>query len=436
MIPLNYRDGLMKFAESIIASILILLTIGFWPMSVWAGSDDTERRLRAVEKQLRERKDEMRVYFRNGLVFISPDKKFKYKIGGRLHTDYDFYSADETFQSNFSEPGSGAEFRRARFFISGLLYNRVKFMAEYDFVGQTAFKHVYLGLTKLPFVGNFQVGHFFEPFSLEVFTSSRFDTFMEDSLMNAFAPLRNIGASFYDSILKDRATWAIGVFRPTAEDPPRIRSDDGYNITSRVTAVPIKLEKGRKLVHVGFGYSFSDLSESTLQFDSKPESNLTAVNFVDTGAFSAKQAHRFGWEAAAVFNAFSIQGEYALVKVNRPSGISGVNFNGGYVMVSYFLTGEHRKYTRGAFTRVSPRKNFLEGRGLGAWEMALRFSTIDLNDGGIAGGQEDDITAGLNWYLNPHTRVMFNYVHADITGAPTVDLGNLDIYQFRFQVNF
>jgi phosphate-selective porin OprO and OprP len=426
----------MKFSEFIIASILFLLTVGFCPMSVWAGPDDMERRLRAIEKQLQERKDEMRVYFRNGLVFISPDKKFKYMIGGRLHVDYDFYDSDEIFRANFSEPGSGAEFRRARFFISGLLYNRVKFKAEYDFVGQTAFKDVYLGLIKLPVVGNFNVGHFFEPFSLEVFTSSKYDTFMEDSLMNAFVPGRNIGAVIYDSALKDRATWAIGVFRPTAEDPPRIQSHDGYSITSRVTAVPVKLEKGRKLVHVGFGYSFSESNESTLQFDSKPESNLTAVNFVDTGAFSAKQAHRFGWEAAAVLNSFSIQGEYTLVKVSRPSGLQEVNFNGGYVMVSYFLTGEHRKYKRGAFTRVSPRKNFLEGRGLGAWEMALRFSTIDLNDGGIAGGKEKDVTAGLNWYLNPHTRVMFNYVHADITGAPTVDFGDLHIYEFRFQVNF
>jgi len=426
----------MKIARPVYALIFFFLAAGFLPVSGWADPDDTERRLQAVEKQLRERDDEMRVYFRNGLVFISPDEKFKYMIGGRLHTDFTFYDSDQTFKSNFSEPESGAEFRRARFFILGLLYNRVKFKAEYDFVGQTSFKDVYLGLVKLPVVGNFNVGHFFEPFSLEVFTSSNFDTFMEDSLMLAFAPGRNIGALFYDSVLKDRATWAVGVFRPTGENPPRIQSDDGYSITSRVTAVPIRLEKGRKLVYVGFAYSFSDSNESTLRFISKPESNLTAVNFVDTGAFSAKQAHRFGWEAAAVFNAFSIQGEYALVKVSRPSGNSSVNFTGGYVMVSYFLTGEHRKYTRGAFTRVTPQKNFLEGRGLGALEMALRFSTIDLNDGGIAGGQEEDVTAGLNWYLNAHTRFMFNYVHADITGAPAVDRGDLHIYQFRFQVNF
>ncbi|GJL79666.1 MAG: hypothetical protein NPINA01_26550 [Nitrospinaceae bacterium] len=424
----------MKLFKPIL--LFSLLTLGLLPSNGQADSNDTERRLRAIERQLQERDNEMRVYFRNGLVFVSPDKKFKYMIGGRIQTDVAFYDSDQTFKSNFSDPESGAELRRARFFVSGLLYDRVKFKAQFDFSGQTSFKDVYLGLIRLPVVGHFNVGHFKEAFSLEELTSSNYDTFMEDSLMSAFVPGRNIGAAFYNFALNQRATWAIGVFRPTGENPPRIRSDDGYNITLRLTGVPVKLEKGRKLVHAGFGYSFSDSDGATFRFDSKPESNLTATNFVDTGAFSARQAHRFGGETAVVFNSFSVQGEYTLVKVNRPSGLSDVDFHGGYVMLSYFLTGEHRKYKSGVFSRVTPNKNFLEGRGLGALEVAVRLSTIDLNAGGIAGGQEDNITAGLNWYLNPHVRVLFNYVHADITGAPAIDRGNLHVFQFRFQVNF
>ncbi len=148
----------MKFTKPVFAFVISLLMTVFLPLSGWAQSDDTERRLRAIEKQLKERENEMRVFFKNGLVFVSPDKKFKYMIGGRIQTDFAFYDSNRTFRSNFSEPNSGAEFRRARFFISGLLYNRVKFKAEYDFSGQTAFKDVYLGLIKLPVVGHFNAG--------------------------------------------------------------------------------------------------------------------------------------------------------------------------------------------------------------------------------------------------------------------------------------
>ncbi len=424
----------MKFVVGII--VISILLIGFWIGIAAANDSDLEHRVRTLEQQVKTKDNDFRVYFKNGLRFDTRDKKFKYQIGGRIQTDFAFYNADSTFKANFNEPGNGAEFRRARFFISGLLYNRIVFKAEYDFADQTSFKNVYLGFIQLPVVGNFNVGHFKEPFSLEELTSSKYLTFMERSVANAFAPGRNVGVAIFDAVTQDRITWAVGVFRPTGSAPPRIQSDDGYNVTFRVTGAPWYREKGAQLLHLGFGYSFSTPDGPTFDFDTEPESNLTATKFVDTGAFSAEKANRFGFEAAAVLHAFSVQGEYFLVTVDRPSGLASVDFNGGYMEVSYFLTGEHRKYKKGKFGRVTPRKNFLEGSGLGAWQVAARFSSIDLNDGAITGGEENNIALALNWYLNAHTRLMFNYVRADIDGAPGVDFGNLNTYQFRFQVDF
>ncbi len=75
-------------------------------------------------------------------------------------------------------------------------------------------------------------------------------------------------------------------------------------------------------------------------------------------------------------------------------------------------------------------------KGAGAWELALRVSAIDLNSkdnvqNAIDGGEMLDITAGLNWYINPATRVMFNYVLAQLK-----DVGNANIAQIRFQLDF
>ena len=43
----------------------------------------------------------------------------------------------------------------------------------------------------------------------------------------------------------------------------------------------------------------------------------------------------------------------------------------------------------------------------------MRWSTLDLVDAGVAGGESDNITAGLNWYLNRNIRLVFNFVNVD-----------------------
>ena len=55
--------------------------------------------------------------------------------------------------------------------------------------------------------------------------------------------------------------------------------------------------------------------------------------------------------------------------------------------------------------------------GRGAWEVAYRFSYIDmLDDLTVKGaGLATDHTFGVNWYLNPYTRLMLNYVHSSDT---------------------
>ena len=71
--------------------------------------------------------------------------------------------------------------------------------------------------------------------------------------------------------------------------------------------------------------------------------------------------------------------------------------------------------------------------------MGLRHSFIDLNDEGIKGGKERNITLGINWYLNPNMRMMFNYIRAkveDRSNSRVVDDGTVNIFQARFQISF
>ena len=53
----------------------------------------------------------------------------------------------------------------------------------------------------------------------------------------------------------------------------------------------------------------------------------------------------------------------------------------------------------------------------GAWQVGLRYDWLDLNSGPIKGGQNQDVTLGLNWFLNPNARFQINYVLSYINNA-------------------
>jgi len=68
------------------------------------------------------------------------------------------------------------------------------------------------------------------------------------------------------------------------------------------------------------------------------------------------------------------------------------------------------KFQEGIWDSVRPESIVGKG-GIGAWELAARYSNADLSDASITGGEEDNITLGLNWYPAPNLRFMLDYVH-------------------------
>ena len=99
-----------------------------------------------------------------------------------------------------------------------------------------------------------------------------------------------------------------------------------------------------------------------------------------------------------------------------------MQFDGGYAEASYVLTGETHKYNSAtaSYGGIVPANPFsLTEGGWGAWEIAGRVSTMNLNDqlataNGVAGGRQTVFTAGLNWYVNRNVRFMFDYLHGDV----------------------
>ena len=356
----------------------------------------------------------------NGYKLSSSDGEHSLKFGGRIMSDYAIWNnGDETF--------SGTEFRRVRFFNSGKVYGNVKYKLQLDFAGGgVSFKDIYMEVA-MPYAGNVKVGHFKEPFRLEALTSSKYITFMERALPIAFSPERNVGVMLHESFMDDKLSIQAGLFREASSGNDKM-IDDVRNITTRITFLPINNDNN--LLHLGAAFSSRSSSDDTYSVSSRAENHL-GTKLLDMDLDNVTGMNLMGAEMAFVMGSFSVQGEYVM---NSVEAMEDYSFSGYYGQVSYFLTGEKRKYKNSlaGFDRVKPNKNMKEGEGLGAFELAARYSSMDLSE--AHAGTLNDITVGLNWYLNPCTRLMFNYVMGtlDDHGVETTE----NTFQCRMQIDF
>lgn len=434
-----------------------------------AGSPSAEERIAALEQQL-------------GKLNAAAEKKkqddFKkpsLTISGQVQADNVYFGQDAESRVDVGDLQDGSQFRRLRLGARGTSFEVLEYSLGVDFAlaNQPSYLDNYLEWKDLPYLQHIRAGHYFEPFSLERVTQNRNNTFMERSLVDTFAPARNMGVMAYGNTENERATWAIGTFRTNSDNIGNDSFDSGQALTMRGTTLPWwdEASDGRFYLHLGGAYSYRDAYQGRVRFRNTPEirkqqpanvfgpvgppSPSNYINdapgpfapiFVDTGFIAADHFQLFDPEFALILGPLSLQSEYAFAVVDQIGGPS-LFFNGYMAQVSYFLTGEHRPYDRrlGIHDRVKPFEDFFRVRtksrgiqtGLGAWEVAARFSNIVLNDKNIQGNNLTDFTVGLNWYLNPYTRWKFNYIRAFLEDTKT-NKGNsmTDAYGMRIDFDF
>jgi phosphate-selective porin OprO/OprP len=379
----------------------------------------------------------------NGFKVESEDKKFKLKFGGRIMLDHAYFSQDDDLDEGFGELESkdGTEFRRARLFISGVLYKNVEFKFNVDFAGGLArMKDAYIGIKNIPVVGRVRVGHMKEPLRFDALTSSKYITFMERGIPADLANERNNGILLMNDFFDNKLSVQTGVFRNADAFGNDKDADKDVAITSRITTLAINNLEKEQLLHFGFSYSYRKPEVEQYSISVRPKSHLSK-KYISTGDIDGVETvNIINFETAYSHGPFTFQAEYlnSSVKQNTIDMSETYDFNNYYGQISYFITGEHRpfKSSYATFGRVKPKNNFMDGgKGFGALEFALRYTHTDLNSKTIYGGEQSDITFGTNWYLNSATRIMFNYVWTDID-KKDVGGGNLNIFEIRFQIDF
>jgi phosphate-selective porin OprO/OprP len=136
----------------------------------------------------------------------------------------------------------------------------------------------------------------------------------------------------------------------------------------------------------------------------------------------------------------TLAGEYGRLSLDRPS-LPNEDFDGFYAYATFFLTGETRPFKNGNFDRVKPFTNFGQD-GLGAIELALRYDRLDLSNTPVlarAGNEAQSWTLGLNWYLNPYAKLLFNWVRFSGDNTPLDPVGSEtkgDALATRLHVDF
>lgn len=344
--------------------------------------------------------------------FAEPTGAFTFKPRGVVEADAAaFFERKGGYDYN-----NGTGFRRARIGFEGTALKWFNYRIEADFAGNVVnLTDAYLQYTKIPKTV-LTAGQHKAPFGLESNNSDNYNVFLERGMFtNAFGNAgaeRRIGFSAAYSP-KETINIAAGIFgdnesigrstNTAVTDTP----DESWGFNGRATWEPV-FDTG-KIVHLGLsGYYRTSLKvansagdvEDAVRFSDRPNVRVDNGNIADSGIIPDTKSILYGGlEAAAVFGPLTLAGEVGRVWLNRDNGQSDEHFTGFYGYASYFLTGETRPFRAGNFDRVRPLRE-LGKDGLGAFEVALRYDSIDLASTPVlarAGNEASSVTLGLNW---------------------------------------
>lgn len=377
----------------------------------------------------------------------SADGRNSIYLTGRLHFDMGDY-IDFGAQSNFASTqklNSGVNARRARLGITGKFAGDWDYSLIFDFGGssdtgnpsaiQTAMV-TYNGLKKLGAPVAFDIGYMDTPFTLQEATSSNDLLFVERASIQAIATSLFAGdfRSAVGARSNDDRYW-VGVYGtgPTSGSPHT--SPESFGAFGRAAYQVLQGEDYS--VHLGGDVgALLKAPETggiaTVTLSDRPELRIDPTSILSTGSLGTAAnpvtgAQVYGAEAAAAWRNLFLQSEYYTIDLDR-RGLPGNSFDGFYVEGSWIASGERRKYnaSAGAYTNPVPEYPFEPWSGhygFGAWEVAARYSTVNLNSrfssglnvlGGVGGGRQTVYSAGLNWYPNTNIRFMLDYLHGNI----------------------
>jgi phosphate-selective porin OprO/OprP len=384
-----------------------------------------KQRLTILENQIKENnQNNLTLSLKGGPSFKTLDGNNSFALDGRIQVDAGGIVKDKT-----SAARNTISMRRIWLGTSGTIDHDWEYRMLVGFENnQTSIADVFItyrGFKNL----DVKIGNFFENNGLDVSTPNLFSTFMERSSgITTFRPLRRTGVSF-DPYGKN---WGmhLGVFGSGTNNSSTTNSK-GEGLSGRAHITPIN-EEGHWL-HLGFNgtYHTPDSSNNSVRFSSTGDSNVINAVLIDTNnIFGVKNYYQYMPEFRYQKGSFTVTSEYVKTMINRNTA-NNLQFNGGYFMLSYFLTGEKYGYDSKFGLPTRPKIS-----GKGAWELAGRYSFTDLNNKDIQGGKINSYDLGLNYHVNDHVKFMANYIISHLDNSAIYNKSTPQYLMLRAQLDF
>ena len=246
----------------------------------------------------------------------------------------------------------------------------------------------------------------------------------------AFLPILADGIKWTGRLFGGALVYNAGWFIDTLSESESFNKND-KQFAMRAVLLPIR---STSVLHVAAEARYGASDDGFLQFKSKPESFVAQSFAVDTGKFAAESTTMAGFEVYYRPGPFMFGSEYFLNWVQSREERDPF-FHGGEAFVSYLFTGEVRPYNeKGAFFEAAaPNRSVLDG-GLGAWEVVMRFSYVDLDSRAIEGGKFWRLTPVVNWYVTKFIRLEAEYGYSKLDRDGLT--GTTQYFQARLQLQF
>ena len=405
------------------------------------------------------------------------DEKNRFRVNGRIHLDNWSFANDSDGIDNFENPTTGTDpedrtfFRRIRLKFDGDVTDNMLYRMQIDFNSPDSgeMKDMFIGFKDVAGMGTVLIGNQKRPLGLDHLNSSRFNVFIERPLVvEAFnEDARRPGIAVYDTSDDEMYHWRYGVFalENMVTDGDVVGDSRQLSVNGRLSSSPWydECSGGRGYFHWavsgmvarpdGDNNPATEVNRNEGRFRTRGELRSNQ-RWIDTGRIAGAEWYEtLGLESIFNVGPLQVVGEYQMNWMQRDNTTPGTGpdlmFHGAYMYVAYMLTGEHVPYSRksGTIGRIKPFENFFmvdrcqggTGTGWGAWQIALRYSYLDLTDGDIRGGIQNNTTLGLVWYLNPNASVQFNAVYGDIRDHALVNGfsdGHYTALGTRLRINF